>query len=76
MKDKFTKGVSNIWDGLLSSFSVISEWLAWVSRNDKSILVGEDPIIGGLFEYLLSHELILSMRIKGYYTLNHVSAVN
>ena len=55
MKNKVSKGVSNIWGGMIPSFQVLGEWFPWLSGNDRSISIGEDPIIGGPITYLYLH---------------------
>ena len=70
---RIKKGVSNIWARLVSSFSVMGDWHAWFLGNGRSILEGEDPIIGGPRKFNLSKELILILRSKGYIFLHHIA---
>ena len=62
--------------GLVSSFLDLGDWLAWSPGNGKSILVGEDPIMGGPIDYKLSTEDIYVLRMKGYKSLCHVLVSN
>ena len=48
------KGVSNIWNGLTSSFNIMGNWLAWTLGNRMSICVGLDTIIGAPENFRLS----------------------
>ena len=62
--------------GLVSSFLDLGDWLAWSPGNGNSILVGEDPIMGGMTDYKLSTKTIHVLRMKGYKSLYHLLVSN
>lgn len=66
---KSVKEASNTWNALVTSFLVISHWLAKNIENQSKFLLGEDPWCGGNKEWKLSQGLINALQRKGLFTL-------
>jgi hypothetical protein len=56
-KFKIIVGISNVWNGLVGSFSILGKWLDCNIGDGKHAKFGCDPWIGGGDKCLLSEEL-------------------
>ena len=65
--------ISNVWVGLLCAFNVFSSWLVWTSGDGRGVRLGEDPIVGGPQNHVLSLALLYLLHCKGFFYLNHIS---
>jgi hypothetical protein len=57
---------SHFWKNLMNSLPVITHWLSWNLGNGYSILIVLDKILGIGNTTILSHELLLALKIKKY----------
>ena len=73
MERKSNIGVLNIWSGITSAFKVLGQMLGWNLRNNESIRVGMDLIVGGPKGFVLSLDLVNFFHRNGRKMLNHLT---
>jgi hypothetical protein len=66
-------GVSIIWKGVLSSFPVIGDGLAWKIGNGKKFSLGTDPWSGRNRQHILLEQIVEQLRMLGFVTLNQIT---
>ena len=68
-------GVSSCWNNLLSSFLILSQWLAWKLGNGFSVRMGQRSSGGNWGFFRLSNDLVKDLLQKGILYLVQVRSL-
>jgi hypothetical protein len=55
-----------MWKAIISAFQLVGNWLIWKVGKGDIVQIGLDPWVGSKGRHILSPQLILELRGRGY----------